>query len=247
MKKPAFVLLFALLLSLLLPTLGVSAESAGRVTVLDNAGMLSGVEEAALESGFGDRQHGTLFYLVTSSTPLTVSAVRSLCGIASGESAAVLVIDRQNGTYYYELFTFGHIDGVLSRRACDAILDDDTLHDAIKGGRIYDGAARFFTLTEARIERDWYDPGERFGGVGVSIAVGIVVSLLAGGGAALGVFSHYRKKRHGESYPLDRYANLSLTYHEDRFVGSAVTRVRVQSSSSGGRGGGGGGRSRGRR
>ena len=247
MKKFSWLLLSLLLLSFLVPTLGVFAESAGRVTVLDRAGLLTDAEETALEADFGEHRCGTSLYLVTSDRPLSVSDVSHICNIGE-KSAAVLVVDRDGSSYYYEMFTFGHVDGVLSNRACDEILDDGTLYSAVKNGRIYDGAARFLTLTAARIERDWYEPGERFGGVGVSIAVGVVVAILAGGGAALGVYLYYRKKRHGESYPLDRYANLNLTYHEDRFVGSAVTRVRVQSASSGSRGGGGGGgRSRGRR
>ena len=249
MRKLKAVLLLSLLLSLLIPALSALASDVGGAAVFDRAGMLTDAEEAALEGGYGDRLHGTAFYLVTSDRALSSSEVQLLCGIDSGESAAVLVVDRAVSTYYYEMFTYGHVDGVLSDRACNAILDDGTLYSSVKSGRIYDGAARFFTVTEARIASDWYNPGERFGGIGVSIAVGITVAVLAGGGTALGVLLHYRKKRHGESYPLDRYASLSLTYHEDRFVGSSVTRVRVQSRSSGGGRGGrsGGGGSRGRR
>ena len=246
MKK--IITILSIFLLLVLSLVPVSAATAGGVTVIDAADMLSQSEEEALSQSYGESKHGTSLYLLTSSRQLSVSEVRSLCSIERGESAAALVVDFSGATYYYEMFTFGHVDGVLSDRACNAILDDSSLYSAIKGGRIYDGAARFFTLTAARIERDWYNPGERFGGVGVSIAVGIVIALLAGGGAAFGVYLYYRKKRHGESYPLDRYASLNLTYHEDRFVGSSVSRVRIQSrSSGGGRSGGGGGRSRGRR
>ena len=80
----------------------------------------------------------------------------------------------------------------------------------------------------------------------MAATIGVVVGLLAGGGAVLGVFLYYRKKQHGESYPLDRYAKLQLTEAEDRFVGSFVTRTRVQSSSSGGGGGSHGGHRGGR-
>ena len=246
MKKIITILSIFLLLALSL--MPVSASSPGGVSVFDGADMLSQGEEEALGQGYGESKHGTSFYFLTAGRQLSVSEVRSLCSIASGESAVALVVDFSGSTYYYEMFTFGHVDGVLSSYACDSILDDSSLYSAIKGGRIYDGAARFFTLTATRIERDWYNPGERFGGVGVSIAVGVVVAIIAGGASALGVYLSYRKKRHGESYPLDRYANLSLTYSDDRFVGSSVTRVRIQSrSSSGGGGRSGGGRSRGRR
>ena len=247
MKKIIFV--FSLLLLLALTALPTLATSSGGAFVIDAADLLSQSEEEALSQSYGESKHGTSLYLLTSGRQLSVSEVRSLCLIESGESAAVLVVDRTGGTYYYEMFTFGHVDDVLGSFACDDILDDSSLYSAIKSGRIYDGAARFFALTAARIDRDWYNPGERFGGVAVSIAVGIVTAIIAGGAAALGVYLSYRKKRHGESYPLDRYASLSLTYSDDRFVGSTVTRVRVRSASSsgGGRSGGGGGRSRGRR
>ena len=83
------------------------------------------------------------------------------------------------------------------------------------------------------------------------ILIAVVAGLLAAGGSVLGVVLFYLKKQHGVSYPLDRYAKLHLTHREDRFVGSHVTRVRVQSSngSGGSRGGGsrgGGGRRGGR-
>ena len=248
MKRTILVSL-VLMLSLLLSALSVSAQSTGRVTVFDRLGVLDDTERAALEEGFGEGRHGTAMYLLTENRRLLENEVRFLCGIDDGASAVVLVVDRAISTYSYELFTFGHVHGVLSDRACNAILDDAVLYSAIKSGRIYEGAARFFTVTEARIVRDWYEPGERYGGVGVSIAVGVVTAVLAGGGSAIGVMLHYRKRRHGASYPLDRYANLQLTCREDRFVGSAVTRVRVQSSGSGGGRGGsrGGGGSRGRR
>ena len=246
MKK----LLTVCILTLLLLALFVvpALASSGGVTVLDRADLLTSGEEAGLRA-YADTLHGTKFYLVTSSSRMSSSSVRSLCGLADGTSAIVLVVDHAvGGAYYYEMFAYGHADDVISRRASDAILDDSALYSAIKGGRIFDGAARFFTLTASRIDKDWFKPGERFGGIGVTIAVGIIVALLAGGGTALGVFLVYRRKLHGTVYPLDRYASLQLTYRDDRFVGSSVTRVRIQRASSGGGGKSrSGGGSRGRR
>ena len=74
--------------------------------------------------------------------------------------------------------------------------------------------------------------------VALAVILGVVLGALAGGGAVLGVFLYYRKKQHGDSYPLDRYAKLHLTDAQDRFVGSYITRTRVQSNSGGGGGGG---------
>ena len=60
----------------------------------------------------------------------------------------------------------------------------------------------------------------------------VLSGVLAGGFTALGVALSYRRKKRGSSYPLDRYAKLNLTLREDRFVGSFVTRTRIQSNNS---------------
>ena len=64
------------------------------------------------------------------------------------------------------------------------------------------------------------------------VLAGLIGGALIGGITVLCVFLFYRKKRHGASYPLDRYASMDLTDSEDRFVGSYDTRVRIQNNSN---------------
>ena len=70
------------------------------------------------------------------------------------------------------------------------------------------------------------------------VLISVSVGAMVGGGTVIGVWLCYRRKKRGESYPLSRYADLYLTESHDRFVGSFVTRVRVQNSNSNNRPGG---------
>ena len=68
--------------------------------------------------------------------------------------------------------------------------------------------------------------------VGTTIVTSLIIGAIVGIVTVVLVWLRYRKKKHGESYPLSRYADLYLTESHDRFVGSYVTRVRVQNSNS---------------
>ncbi len=43
------------------------------------------------------------------------------------------------------------------------------------------------------------------------------------------VFLSYKKKKRAPSYPLSDFTDLQLTYRSDIFIGSHVSRVRIQS------------------
>ncbi|MBQ8341775.1 MAG: TPM domain-containing protein [Clostridia bacterium] len=246
MRKSLFLCLSLLLVAALL--LPISAETHPAVPynikVFDTVGFLTESEETMLAAEAGGDTHGVAFYLVTSRTRLTDTRVNAICGIGA-KNAVVLVIDGTKGDYYYEMFTFNGADDLFSDGDVDDILDADSVYDNIKYGSLYTGCASFFDLCQQTIADEiasqnafpWY-----------AVIAGAIGGVLIGGITALCVFLFYRKKRHGVSYPLDRYATLDLTDGDDRFVGSFVTRVRVQSNSSGGgRSGGFSGGSRGRR
>ena len=238
-------LFLSLALSLLLLALPISALASGEegIEVYDRAGLLTPEQEALL-SGFRD-PHGTRLCLVTGSSQFSSSEIKRICDIGRRDSAIVLAIDRAypGATYYYEMFTYGHADKLLSQDACDAILDSEAVYYAIKNGKLFDGAAVFFSRSSEALSAVWREPTPLWQS---TLITALVVGALAGGGTALGIYLYYRKKRRGVSYPLDRYAKLQLTEANDFFVGKSVTRVRVQSSSgsSGGRGSGGGSRGR---
>lgn len=244
-KSLFFCILLLLFTALLFPASAAEGTASPyNIKVLDTADFLTENEEAMLAAKTGGSTHGIGFYLVTSPNRLTATRVNDLCGI-DGEAAVVLVIDGAPGSYYYEMFTFNGADDLFSDGDVDDILDADDVYYNIKRGSLYAGCSAFFDLCRQVIAEEiaaqnafpWY-----------AVIAGVIGGVLIGGITVLCVFLSYRKKRHGESYPLDRYAGLQLTEQQDRFVGSYVTRVRIQSNSGGGSGGRGfSGGSRGRR
>ena len=246
------LLFFGTLLCLIFTlTLGIAALDVGIVDELDVIADGNAFGDALTVGDVGD----TRFYLYTqqnlSGEPPSDGAIRRLFDIESGDSAVVLAIytKGRSSDYGYTMYTFGDAYDIFSDHDVDRILDDSGVFGAIKGGKqIETGATRFFELSGTHVASYYAqkvadDAAREARRVPMTILIGAVVAVLAGGGSALGVFLFYRRRRRGESYPLDRYARLSLTVRTDRFVGSFVTRTRVKSSSSGGgRGGGGGAR-----
>ncbi|MBQ9802041.1 MAG: hypothetical protein IJW51_03095 [Clostridia bacterium] len=226
------------------------------VTVVDMLDVLTPTEERSLAPAIDT--HGISFYLITMETAfsddrLSDHQVYSVCNF--GEEAlyrvpdAIVLVVRlvsAEGTFYYDMYTYGEAYDIFSNYDVDRTLDADEVYGNLKSGNIADGATAFFRLCATEIDGHYeaLAAKERRRPLVVAlIAVG--TGVLAGGISVLAVFLCYRKKQHGETYPLDRYARLNLTHREDRFVGSFVTRVRVRSEGGGHHGSGGGGGFRG--
>lgn len=237
MRKVCFLILSLCLLALL--TLPAFAAT-GRV--LDDAELLADNVEAELARELGTSAHGISYYVVTQRANSVISSmdVVRLCGIGNSEDAIVLVVRLSGSAYYYDMYIYNRPDDVFGQSDVNRVLDADEVY-GIKSGKVAKGAQAFFRECEL-VMTEYEQAQERAAARKplMTLIVAAVVGVLAGGGSVLGVFLYYRRKQHGESYPLDRYARLHLTDTYDRFVGSYVTRVRVQSNSSGGRGGGGG-------
>ena len=233
----ALVLLFCL--ALMLNVGAEAASGAMRITVLDQASLFDAEDLQYFADLQGTPVRGDVqLLLITSNYALSEGEVAALCGADRGAAVAALLIKPSGNSYYYEMFLFNRADKMLTRAESDAILDNDQVYRNIKGGRLLTGATCFFELCVGEIN-EWHRQRPLW-----IVGVGTAVGTLAGGLSVLGVVLTYRRKRHGESYPLDRYAKLELTERSDIFVGSFVTRTRVQSSSgngSGGLGRGGGG------
>ena len=244
MRKLIFLALIVLLLATF--ALPLYAHSA---VVYDDAGFLTDAEIAALSDACNCATDGVQFYVVTASWQMTSRSVMRRCGIDENKDSVVLVIDKTGSSYYYEMFTYNRADEMFSDSEVDEILDDSAVYGNIKAGKLVAGVEAFLGLCHDQVRDELAAQRAREAREPLmSVITGVVVAVLAGGGSALGVFLYYRRKLHGETYPLDRYANMNLTESHDRFVGSYVTRVRVQSSSGGGgRSGGASGGSRGRR
>ncbi len=247
MKK--LCIFFSFLLAFL--ALSLPAHASVAPVVYDDGDFLTEDEESRLTSQACNCTFAGLRpYLITLENASTPSStwVKNKYGLNENSDAVVLVVRTLDSTYYYDMYTYGKANDVFSDTAVDEILDDPDVYQNLKSGKVFDGYSAFYSAChvftgdyeqeelareQARAEREARAPME-------ALLCALVVGVLAGGISVLCVFLAYRRKRHGESYPLDRYAKLHLTQCEDVFVGSYVTRVRVQSSSGGSRGGGGG-------
>ena len=60
------------------------------------------------------------------------------------------------------------------------------------------------------------------------LGIGIFAGILVAGIVAGCIIYTYKKKTKSAIYPLGRYANLDLKMRDDRFMGSFVTKRRLQ-------------------
>ena len=227
--------------------------SAGKLTVLiDNGAFFDDRSAAtvryasACNCHFGDITPYLITSAETANAP-SAEKILQLCGIDWDTDAIVLFVRTYQGEYYYDMYTFGKATDAFTDEDINTVLDTPDVYNNIKGGRVKLGYKAFYRACHSYVSR--YEEEQRLlkeerekRAPYVALAVGAGSGAVVAGITVLCVFLAYRKKQHGESYPLDRYAKLNLTQANDIFVGSHVTRVRVNTnSSSGGRSGGGGG------
>lgn len=249
MRKTLFLPLILLLAILMIFPAGAAAYAG----IDDNAGFFRGDTAWNVSDPGGDPAARFSYYLLTdlASAYPSEKAVLSRCGITRKDDAVVLAIyQTSDGVYHYDIYTFGAAADAFSDRDIDEVLDTPGVYNNIKAGKLTEGAKAFLAAcgkVEARFVEEEKAEAERAAEreatrVPRGIAAMAVAFLAAGGVAMLIVALVYCKKTHGETYPLDRYAKLNLTKEVDRFVGSYITRVRVNTnngSSGGSRSGGG--------
>jgi len=245
MKK---VLLFTIVLLLLSACALPAFAATPTVKIIDNAGYLTNEEEAGLIGAISGSSSDAIYCIVTVNaySQPSKSAMFDLCGCSENDAVIALCIYHDGSEYCYYLYTFGPAQKLISDSAVDRILDNNGVYGNIKSGRIAAGSRAFLVAADSEYTAAVKQAEEKAARheatrVPRAIGVGLLVGAIVGGVAVLIVVIVYRRKQHGEIYPLDRYARLNLTLSQDRFIGSYVTRVRVNnSSSSGSRGGGGG-------
>lgn len=153
-----------------------------------------------------------------------------------------LVVWNNGARYETELYTYGD----MSRYITDAeiqTLKSEVDADA-KAGRMY-GAVETLIVRSAEMlaAGKAANPPRTIGEkVRLSLILGLVAGAVSGGVAVLIVVLRYRKKNRSASYPLEQFANLTLTLERDIFLYNTVTKTAIPTS-TGGRSGGGGGHS----
>lgn len=151
-----------------------------------------------------------------------------------------LVVWYNGDRYETELYTYGD----MSRYITDAeiqTLKGEVDADA-KAGRMY-GAVETLIVRSAEMlaAGKAANPPRTIGEkVRLSLILGLVAGAVSGGVAVLIVVLRYRKKNRSASYPLEQFANLTLTLERDIFLYNTVTKTAIPTSTGGGSGGGGG-------
>lgn len=240
-KLTAILVLLTLCLALILPaSASIYAED---TLLLDRIDLFSEKEEAELASRiahFIDTRNCHMMILTDTIVYNSDYMIQDVLNTLRSEDLIILTVSLSNGTYYYNLFTYGLAYERLSIGDVNAILDADKVYGNIKGGNVYDGVLAFIDMTDTRMDVFSFK-AEMLPGI---LILSLVVALICCGV----VVARYKMKTKPTNYPLDRFARLELTEQNDVFTGSFVTKRRVSSSSSGGgRSGGGGGRSGGHR
>ena len=234
MKKSILFLLLSLLL--LLPLTLIPCAAAGDVPVVyDAADLLSAdAEKAILEAAReAESASGCAFYVATYKGTYMYTGVDFLFehDLSEQDDSVILVITLDRGTYYYDMYYYGRADGRINQKEVDYILDHDEVYDNLKSGELEAGTCAFLRLAAkgyaGRIGASYFVIGL------ISFAIAIVIGLVA----CAGVKAAYSMKKKSVDYPLNRFAKLNLTAHNDVFVGSFVTKRVIQSNSGGGGGG----------
>ena len=169
-------------------------------------------------------------------------SVESL-GLSSTDDAVVLEIIKDGGIYYYELYTYGEATYKILDSEVDRILDAKDVYDNLKSGKFNEGIEAFSRLAERAYCANLQEP------VWKTVVISLVLAFIIGGVAVACVVIKYKRKQKAPSYPLDKYAKLSLDPldRRDEFMGTRIIKTRVNNSSGGSGGGRSGGGSRGRR
>jgi len=182
-----------------------------------------------------ERNTGKTIHIVTTeeyyATPFSL-------GISTAGDVIILIIEKGDYENYYELFIYGEPDSRISTDESDRILDDPEVYDNIKFGDVDTGVLRFISLTETAYLGVLQESLLR------TVVISLILAVIIAAIPTIIIIVKYKRKLKSASYPLERYASLSLNDGEcsDFFIGSFITKTRINTS-SGSRSGGGGGRS----
>lgn len=241
-------LILTFVMFLILSSMLTFSASAGENTnqskscLIDNGNIFTPDEEVRINAAITKAEEQTKIIFVIASYNLSSvipegKDVVAKQGLDTNSDDIVLLIIESGSRNYYEMFTWGIANTVITDSAVEKILDSKDVYNSIKGGNFGSGALSFVEETVDAIES--YRRG---------LVVGLIVfSLLAGAIAVISVIVVYKRKLKSPIYPLSQFTKLDLTEHADIFLGKTVTRTKTSSSSSGGSSGRSSGGSRGRR
>lgn len=167
-------------------------------------------------------------------------AILSRFGLSTYNSDCILLILEKyeySGEWHCFLSTYGNGTDVISDREVDYLMRDGGIMDYTLSSNLHqmsDGIGRYLEYIEKATIKDAVPLYTR-------LWVPILLAMLGALIAFLCVFISYKRKVRSDCYPLKEFTNMDLTYSDDQFTGSTVTRRHVPRSSGSSRSGGGGG------
>ena len=157
-------------------------------------------------------------------------------GLSQEDNIVLLIIDVSDpNETYYDMYTYGEIWDRFTDAEIDRIIFNKDVYNNFKSNNFLSGTLAYLKLANKAYNGHL---AKELGEVlAIAIISGVVVALIT----CTVVVIRYNTKQKSASYPVEKYANLVLKENHDVFIGSSVTKTRVQSSSSGSRGGRSGG------
>lgn len=165
-------------------------------------------------------------------------------GYSSAKQNVIGLVIWYNGAKYEtDIGTWGDLSRYISADAIQT-LKSEVDADA-KAGRMYEAARTLIVrsaemMSAGKLENPPKTRGQK---VLSSLLFGLVFGVVGGGIAVLIVVLKYRKKNRSASYPLEQFANLTLTLERENFLYHTVTKVPISTGSSSSGGGSSGGSS----
>ncbi|MBQ4443128.1 MAG: TPM domain-containing protein [Clostridia bacterium] len=246
-KLPVILLLIVVAVVSVLAFSGCVADKNRTTFLYDEKGLFSAEQVAQINEACAKttKKYGVTMLVATTNRTNNFADMNGEQFLAaqglSDKDDYILIIINANGyqdNYHFDLYKYGRAATRLSEgEASDAIWsiygdyivsnDSGVAADGVVGmlkmlGKSYDGMPLW-----------------------LNIVIGVAIGLIVAGVVAARISKGYSRKRKNETYPLDKYCQMALNGHEDKFLRSTTTVVVINNSSGGGRSGGGGSHSSG--
>ena len=137
--------------------------------------------------------------------------------------------------WHLYLATYGMPNDAISDSEVDYLMRDDGIMEYARTENMEDGLYQYIDYIDQALQGNSVPIYAR---LTIPILLGLLGALIG----FLSVFISYKRKVRSDCYPLKEFTNMDLTYSDDRFTGSHVSRQYSprNKGSSGGRSGGGG-------
>lgn len=219
----------------------------------DNADLFTASEEAEIAKAAEEilESSGVLCVILTDYGIGNIN--RSLPEYANGEEDMVLLAIDMSAREF-DLYQYNSVSGDsafrISTGESDAILDG--ILPEMKNGAYADAAMTFLRMTEEAFNNGvWFSPddvGKDYDYVSYEEDVSVwdavlgsmLVGAIAGGITVLCVRGAYKRKVHGDTYPLGQFVDFHLVENTDTFLTKSIIVTRIPDPPSGSGGGSGG-------